>query len=212
MLRLKWPRLIKSNQPVVAGNSKSESVVKTGIGLESDNIRDPLEPNLTSPSHSITSAKLLNKMATSLPHKVHGLEAAKAVFSKLMENSEKGATASDDSFVGGCLNALSPFEDKPHITKTIDSPSGPTLMFNHVTTPSCFSEDNEDNWQCVSSTTSVYVRPYNHRHKSVFMSNRSNPPQNILSAVKHLQSNPDNFSFLQHIHFIKSLTIMNIIT
>lgn len=143
--------LIKSCQPVVAGNSKSESVVKTGIGLESDNIRDPLEPNLTSPSHSITSAKLLNKMATSLPHKVHGLEAAKAVFSKLMENSEKGATASDDSFVGGCLNALSPFEDGPHISKIIDSPSSPTLMFNQVTTPSCFSEDNEDNWQCVSS-------------------------------------------------------------
>lgn len=143
--------LIKSCQPVVAGNSKSEGVVKSGIGPQKDNIRDPLVPNLTSPSHSVTSAKLLNKMATSLPHKVHGLEAAKAVFSKLMENSEKGATASDDSFVGGCLNALSPFEDGPHISKIIDSPSSPTLMFNQVTTPSCFSEDNEDNWQCVSS-------------------------------------------------------------
>nr|ACU17513.1 unknown [Glycine max] len=97
-------------------------------------------------------------MATSLPHKVYGLEAVKAVFSKLMESSEKGGIATSDgsSFVGSdqvgsCLNALSPFEDGPHISKIIDSPSSPTLMFNQVTTPSCFSEDNEDNWQCVSS-------------------------------------------------------------
>ncbi|KAG5019849.1 hypothetical protein AAZX31_06G186600 [Glycine max] len=149
---------IKSCQPVVAGNSKSEGVVKSGIGPQKDNIRDPLVPNLTSPSHSVTSAKLLNKMATSLPHKVYGLEAVKAVFSKLMESSEKGGIATSDgsSFVGSdqvgsCLNALSPFEDGPHISKIIDSPSSPTLMFNQVTTPSCFSEDNEDNWQCVSS-------------------------------------------------------------
>ncbi|TKY73365.1 Transcription factor MYB29 [Spatholobus suberectus] len=145
---------IKSCQPVVAGKSNSESVVKTGIGLEKDNVTEPLVPNLTS-SHSSTSAQLLNKMATSLPHKVRGLGAAKAVFSKLMESGEKGETTSDGSFigsdeVGGCLNALSHFEDGPHITKVIGSPSSPTLMFNQVTTPSCFS-DNEDNWQCVSS-------------------------------------------------------------
>ena len=34
----------------------------------------------------------------------------------------------------------------------------------------------------------------------------------INKNVKHLQCNPDNFSFLPHIHFIKSLTIKNIIT
>ncbi|CAJ1975306.1 unnamed protein product [Sphenostylis stenocarpa] len=147
---------IKSGQPVVAGNSNSESMVKTGTELEKNNNRDPLVPNLTSSSHSVTSAQLLNKMATSLPHKVHGLESVKAIFSKLMESSEKGDTASDGSFissdqVGDCLNALNSFEDEPHITEMVGSPSSPSLIFNQATTPSCFS-DNADNWQCISST------------------------------------------------------------
>lgn len=153
---------IKSCQPIVA----SESVFKTGIGLEkgNNNITEPVVPNLASSSHSLTSAKLLNKMATSLPHKAD----AKAVISKLMESGEKGETStSDGSFIGsdqvgggGCLSALSlsPFEDGPHIGKIINgSPSSPTLMFNQetITTPSCFS-DNEDNWQCVSSNVASF--------------------------------------------------------
>ncbi|RDX63442.1 Transcription factor MYB106 [Mucuna pruriens] len=143
---------IKSGQPVVgAGNRNSESVIKKGIGLENNIMTEALMPNLgTLSRNQLTSAQLLNKMATSLPHKVHGLEAAKAMFSKLMESGEKGETTSDGSFigsdqVGGCLNALSPFEDGPHITRIIDSPSSPTLIFNQVTI------DNEDTWQCVSS-------------------------------------------------------------
>lgn len=158
---------IKSRQPVVVAmnSNNSESVVKSGIGLEKENgITEPVVPHLTSSSsHSSTSVKLLNKMATSLPHKVLGLEAAKAVFSKLVESNEKVEhSTSDGSFIGsddpvggGCLNALSPFEyDGPHITKIIDSPSSsPTLIFNQETTPpSCFSDNNEDSWQCVSST------------------------------------------------------------
>jgi len=148
---------LKSYQPVLAGNSNSNSVVKTGNGVEQDNIRDPLAPNLASPNHSVTSAQLLNKMATSLPLKVHGLQSAKAVFSKLLESSEKGDSASDGSFmssdqIGECLNALSPFEDGPHITQMARSSSTPSpLIFNQVTTPSCCFSDNEDNWQCVSS-------------------------------------------------------------
>ncbi|BAT79634.1 Transcription factor [Vigna angularis] len=148
---------IKSYQHVVAGKSNGDnSVVKTGIEVEKEGNRDPLVPNLTSSNHSVTcSAQLLNKMATSLPHKVHGLESAKAVFSKLLESSEKGDSGSDGSFIssdqiGECLNALSPFEDGPHITNVVGSPSSPSLIFNQVTTPSCFS-DNEDNWQNVSS-------------------------------------------------------------
>ncbi|KAK7411426.1 hypothetical protein VNO78_02859 [Psophocarpus tetragonolobus] len=145
---------IKSCQPVVAVNSNSENVVKTGIVLEKDNNGDPLLTNSASATHSITSAQLLNKMATSLPHKAHGLAAVKAVFSKLKEVSEKGDTVSDGSFissdqVGGCLNTFSPFEDGPQlITKIIGTSSSP--IFNQMTTPTCFS-DNEDNWQCVSS-------------------------------------------------------------
>ncbi|KAK7354149.1 hypothetical protein VNO80_19607 [Phaseolus coccineus] len=146
---------IKSYKTVAAGNSNSISVVKTGIGIEPENNRDPLVPNMASSNHSATSAQLLNKMATSLPHKVDGLESAKAVFSKLWESSEKGETGSDGSFIssdeiGDCLNALSPFQDGPHITKMTGSPYSPSLIFNQVATPSCFS-DNEDNWQCVSS-------------------------------------------------------------
>ncbi|QCE13911.1 transcription factor MYB34-like [Vigna unguiculata] len=142
---------IKSYKHVVGGNTNSDSVVKTGIGVEKEGNREPLVAN-----NSVTSsAQLLNKMATSLPHKVHGLESAKAVFSKLLESSEKGDSGSDGSFIssdeiGECLNALSPFEDGPHITNVVGSPSSPSLIFNQVTTPSCFS-DNEDNWQSVSS-------------------------------------------------------------
>ena len=58
----------------------------------------------------------------------------------------------------------------------------------------------------------VCVRPYNDRHKSIFMSNGSSLLQNIISGTKHLQRNPNNFSFLQHIHYIKSLTIISITT
>ncbi|KAK8465823.1 hypothetical protein PHAVU_009G185950 [Phaseolus vulgaris] len=202
---------IKSYKPVAAGNSNSNSVVKTGTGIEPENNRDPLVSNMASSNHSVTSAQLLNKMATSLPHKVHGLESAKAVFSKLLESSEKGETGSDGSFIssdeigdsfissdegvkmatslphkvhglesakavfskllessekgetgsdgsfissdeiGDCLNALSAFQEAPHITKMAGSPSSPSLIFDQVATPSCFSDNNEDNWQCVSS-------------------------------------------------------------
>ncbi|KAK7304642.1 hypothetical protein VNO77_42527 [Canavalia gladiata] len=151
---------IKSSHP---GNSTNKCAINnTGIEFKPEiTITESYVPKLTSmTSHSSTSAQLLNKMATCLPHKVQGLEAAKAVFSKLLESGEKGESTSDGSFigsdeVGGCLAALlSPFEDEPpHITRIIGSPScSPAPIL-----PSRFS-DNEDSWQCVSSNNYVSFR------------------------------------------------------
>lgn len=130
-------------------NSNDNTVVP-----ETEIMQSPVPNFISISSHSSTSAQLLNKMATSLSRKVHGHEAARAVFSKLMESGGKGeaseGSVSGSDQVGGCLPALNLFEDGPHTTKTIGSPSCPRLIFDQVTTPLCFS-DNEDNWLCVSS-------------------------------------------------------------
>ncbi|CAL0319894.1 unnamed protein product [Lupinus luteus] len=129
---------------LVADNSTNDDVV-TKIEFESKRdsvIQHSHEPNFSSiSSHSSTSAQLLNKMATSLSQKAHGHEAARAMFSKLMESDGKSEASSANG------HALNLFEDEPKITTIIDSPSSPTLIFNEVLTHSCFL----DNWQCFSS-------------------------------------------------------------
>ncbi|KAE9608435.1 putative transcription factor MYB-HB-like family [Lupinus albus] len=132
---------VKSLQLIAGNNSNDDNIVtKNELESKSDSIiKQSHVPNFsTISSHSSTSAQLLNKMATSLCQKSHVHEAARAMFSKLMEGDAKSEASTD---------GLNLFEDEPKITRIIDSPSSPTLTFNEVLTHSCFL----DNWQCFSS-------------------------------------------------------------
>ncbi|OIV97100.1 hypothetical protein TanjilG_10046 [Lupinus angustifolius] len=137
---------VKSLQLVADNTINDDFVTKIEFESRRDNtIKQSHVPNFSSiSSHSSTSAQLLNKMATSLSKKTHGHEAAKAIFSKIMEGDEKSEASADGSANN---NALNLFEDEPKITRIIDSPSSPTVTFNEVLSHSCFL----DNWQCFSS-------------------------------------------------------------